>query len=386
MTFDMQTTKSMMALTGIDQITALLQQNRTDLQPIALAYGESDFPIHEYVNLALTSEEVNAVRGYSDILGRKQLREKISHFYASTLEVEIPTARICITDGATGALVLALGILVTPGSEVIIPAIRYSVYSRIIEMFGGRPIAAPLDQNFNVDLKRLAPLISEKTVAILVNSPGNPCGNITGLETLEAITSYGVPVIFDEVYQALTVSDSVAPSALELPGEHFIVNGLSKSFAVPGFRVGFLIVPSRYLNAAQSLKATLNPSTSNTAQILAERLLSNANSVLEAHRAYIRHSRDAFLSVCKHYEIRLVTEPRAGFYGMLDLEGCADSMTVAQLLAKEYAVAVAPGIDFTQNDPSFLRVNFTGNTSEVEEAVRRIAVCIKAIKNGEHHF
>ena len=229
---------------GIDKISTLLDRNssHSQLRPISLAFGQSNFPIQEYLDLSLQAKEVETLLGYGEIRGQMSLREKISNFYASTSNkenpprppferggsVEVPPERILITDGATGALVLALGLLVRPGSEVIIPAVGYAAYPRIVGVFGGIPRPAPLDAEFNLDRRRLPDLITSKTAAIILNSPGNPHGNIASLETLAEIASLGIPVIFDEVYQHSTFSDSSAPSATELPGENFVVNGFSQ--------------------------------------------------------------------------------------------------------------------------------------------------------------
>ncbi len=222
---------------GIDQISILLAGKKSHWRPISLAFGQSDFPIQEYLDLTLQAKEVEKVLGYGDIGGQMSLREKISSFYASSLGVDIPAAQILITDGATGALVLALGLLVRPGSEVIIPAVGYAAYPRIVQMFAGIPISASLDAEFNLSPHRLPDLITAKTAAIIVNSPGNPYGNIASLDLLAEIASMGIPVIFDEVYQLMTFGGDFAPSGTQLSGQHFVINGFAKSFAVPGFGV-----------------------------------------------------------------------------------------------------------------------------------------------------
>jgi aspartate/methionine/tyrosine aminotransferase len=370
---------------GIDKIYTLLNQNpsHSQLQPIYLAFGQSNFPIWEYVDLSLHAKEVQNVLGYGDIRGQIELREQISSFYSSTLDVNIPAARILITDGATGALALALKLLVRSGSEVIIPAVGYSAYSRIVRVFGGIPIRAPLDAEFNLDPHRLPNLITAKTTAIIVNSPGNPHGNIASLEMLGEIASLGIPVIFDEVYQCMTFTDSVAPSATQLPEEHFVINGFSKSFAVPGLRMGFLIVPSCYVEVAESLKVLLNICPNLPGQLLGKRLLERSDAVLDAHRRYLRSSRDIFLAAASCYSLPLLNHPLAGFYSIIDLPKHIDSMTAACTLATEYAVATAPGTDFAEKDPRFLRVNFAGSPADVKEAMGRIAKYLQNIEGYE---
>lgn len=367
---------------GIDKISTLLDRNAShyQLRPISLAFGQSHFPIQEYLDLSLQTKQVETLLGYGEIRGQMSLREKISNFYASNSNVELPPERILITDGATGALVLALGLLVRPGSEVIIPAVGYAAYPRIVGVFGGIPIPAPLDAEFNLDCRRLHDLITTKTAAIILNSPGNPYGNIASLEMLAEIASFGIPVIFDEVYQHNTFSDSSAPSATQLPGEHFVVNGFSKSFAVPGLRVGFLIVPTPYLEAAESLKVLLNICPNLPGQVLAEQLVERSRLLLNAHRSYLSRCRDLFLKACSRHTLPLLNYPQAGFYGIIDLPKKVDSMTAARMLAGEYGVATAPGSDFAEIDPGFLRVNFAGSSADVEEAVGRIAKCLQKIR------
>lgn len=366
---------------GIDNISTMLAGNKSDWRPISLAFGQSDFPIQEYVDLTIRAPEVERVLGYGDIGGQMSLREKISSFYADTLKVDIPAARILITDGATGALVLALGLLVRPGSEVIIPAIGYAAYRRTVQMFGGIPISAPLDAEFNLSRHRLPDLITAKTAAIILNSPGNPYGNIASLEMLAEIASFGIPVISDEVYQFITLEGDFAPSATQLPGEHFVVNGFAKSFAVPGLRIGFAIVPSSLAEAAQSLKVLLNICPSLPGQLLASRLLERSEVLLKEHRSYLRRSRKFFLATCDRYSLPAIVNSQAGFYGIIELPEGMDSMKAASMLVKDYAVATAPGTDFAETDPGFLRVNFTKSPSDVSEGVRRITKFLEKVRD-----
>jgi len=359
----------------IDKICTLWQQhaNSSQLQPISLAFGQSNFPVWEYADLTLQAEEIEQVVGYGDIRGQISLREKISHFYETVLGVHVSPKQILITDGATSALVLALGIFVTPSKEVIVPEVAYSSYARVINLFKGKPVWAPLDENFNLDSDRLSDLITDKTVAIICNSPGNPHGNISSLELLAEVASLGVPVIFDEVYQCTTFTDTFAPSALQLLGEHFIINGFAKSFAVPGLRMGFAIVPSCYIEAAENLKVLLNLCPNLPGQLLVERLLAQSKIVLNAHRHYLHSCRDNFLKVSSHHMLPLLNYPQAGFYGIIALPKHIDSMTAAEILAVDYAIATVPGTDFSEQDPHFLRINFTGNMADVDEALLRIA-------------
>jgi aspartate/methionine/tyrosine aminotransferase len=190
---------------------------------------------------------------------------------------------------------------------------------------------------------------------------------------LAEIASLGIPVIFDEVYQSMTFA---APSATQLLKEHqahFVINGFSKSFAVPGLRIGFVVVPSRYLEAAESLKVLLNICPNLPGQLLAERLLEQSEVVLNAHRRYLGRCRDIFLNACSRHSLPLLNYPQAGFYGLIDLPENIDSMTAARILAVEYAVGTAPGADFAEKEQGFLRVNFAGSAANVEEAVGRLA-------------
>lgn len=368
---------------GIDKISTVLAGNKSHRRPISLAFGQSDFPIQEYIDLTIQAKEADKVLGYGDIGGEMSLREKISSFYASTLGVDIPAAQILITDGATGALFLALRLLVYPGSEVIIPAVGYGAYRRTVQMFGGIPISAPLDAEFNLSPHRLPDSIAAKTAAIIVNSPGNPYGNTASLEMLADIASFGIPVIFDEVYQLMTLAGDLAPSGTQLPGEHFVVNGFAKSFAVPGLRIGYLIVPSSLAKAAQSMKVLLNICPNLPGQLLIERVLENSGMLLKAHRSYLRRSYKVFLAACDRYSVPVLRNSQAGFYGIIPLPEGIDSMKAASILAKDYAVATAPGKDFAASDPGFLRVNFTKNPQDVSEGVQRIAEFLAKV-NPEH--
>ena len=369
---------------GMDEISTMLSNNVSDsgFRVISLAFGQSDFPVWEHINFDFQAAEMETNLHYGDTQGEVSLRKKISDFYASNFNIDSPATRILITDGATGALALTLGMLVSRGDEVIIPEVGYAAYSRIIAIFGGVPIPAPLDENFNLDVRRLPDLITSNTAAIIVNSPGNPHGNISDLSALAEMASLGIPAIFDEVYQCATFDGVFAPSATQLPEQHFVINSFSKAFAAPGLRMGFVIVPSRYAEAARSMKVSLNICPNRLGQVLAEQLLDHSRKILRAHSRYLKRHYDIFLNASSTLSLPVIDVPQAGFYGMIQLPEHIDSMTAGRTLAVDYAVGTAPGIDFSEKDPGFLRVNITVGSKNLKEALARMASALQKMTHN----
>lgn len=232
-------------------------------------------------------------------------------------------------------------------------------------------------------MEKLPDLISNKTRAILINSPSNPHGACLSLKELEAIGSLGVPVIFDEVYQSLSLSDEVIPSAINFSKGHFLVNSFSKSLAIAGFRLGYLIVPEEKVQVMTNVKAILNMCTSLPSQLLTECLLQHWDKLLKKHRAMLRQNWSIFQHTINALGLKLRSQPKAGFFALVDVADVhQDSIEISRELARYYALASVPGIDFQDSNHNFLRLNFACDSDQIKLGLFRLAQYLKFARKG----
>jgi (5-formylfuran-3-yl)methyl phosphate transaminase len=342
--------------------------------PVNLCMGSSAFDVRSQVSLALEDPEVS-LSAYLDPRGIAPLREAIAKYYLQQHKVVINPDRIIVTDGALGAIHISFLLLAASSDEVLVPEIAFPVFRDFIAMRGAHAVSVPADY----DLAAVRAAVTSRTRALVVNSPSNPLGTVVSRTRLEALCSLGIPVISDEVYVDFGF-DVEAPSAVPYADDHFIVGSLSKAFGVPALRIGYLVVPPRWLEPAIAIKATTNVCTSLPAQLLARRLLAAGDRIIAAHREHVRQNRDHVVSWCEREGLRLRDVPAAGFYCNLfpDTPIAGGSLALARRLVDELGVAVFPGSDFADPDPGFVRINYARSQAELDMALPRL----KALLTG----
>lgn len=339
---------------------------------IDTCFGMSAFLTERHFELALPPESA-LVQAYGEPAGEHALRAWIAEAVSERHHTDVDPRRVCISDGATGALLLALGVLAEPDSEVIIPSVCFPVFRMLPRFLGVRAVEGPLTDRHNYDVAALRRAITRRTRAILVNSPLNPLGGALSHSELAEIASWGVPVVSDEVYTELAYDAPLASMLDVAPSSAFVINSMSKTYALPGLRIGYVISPARFAGPVRELKAVVNICTNRPAQQLARRVLETRRALIQTHCAYLRERRDLFLGCADRLEIPLVARPRAGIYGVLDAsELGASSLEVALQLVEQQGVAVAAGVDFAAPDPRFLRINFAVERPSLTAALTRI--------------
>jgi len=368
---------------AMDEVTEVLDgADHGQLEPINFNKGVSSFNPFDHVHTQLTGSRLGEHVTYGEINGLDRLRRLICRHYQEKFDYDLNPKRVCITDGASGALTIAMAILLKTGGEMVLPQSCYPIYNVMAKIFKARCRPASMRDGSHLDLERLPKQISRRTKAIIINSPSNPHGVYLRAAELEAIADLGVPVIFDEVYQSLPLVDETIPSAIHYSDRHMIVSSLSKSLAIAGFRVGYLIVPESFVQAVTNVKAVLNMCTSLPSQILAEHLLHHWDDLLEKHCAILRHNWWLFDQTARRLGLRLRSDPKAGFFGLVDVAGSgSDARQISLDLARNHALGATPGIDFQDSDHAFLRLNFACPTHQIEAGLMRLAVYLERLRN-----
>jgi len=351
---------------------------------IHLEVGEPDFataePILEAAQRFLSGGHVH----YTAALGLQQLREAISGHYHTRYGLEISPARIVVTAGASGALLLALGVLVSPGDEWLLPDPGYPCNRHFVRLLEGRPVSLAVNaaSNYQPTATQVAASWTDKTRGLLVASPANPTGTLLAAETMAALAGIvakrGGTLLADEIYHGLSYGVD-AMSALAISDEVFVINSFSKYFGMTGWRLGWLVAPQRYVREIEKLAQNLYIAPSTVAQHAALAAFHPATTaILEARRHEFSLRRDILLPGLRELGFKIAAEPQGAFYVYADSSAlAADSDTLARQLLQEGGVAATPGLDFGNNDPQgHMRFAYTIERSRIEEGLARMAAAL----------
>lgn len=351
---------------------------------IHLEVGEPDFataePILEAAQRFLTGGHVH----YTAALGLQALREAISGHYHTRYGLEISPTRIVVTAGASGALLMALGVLVNPGDEWLLPDPGYPCNRNFVRLLEGQPVSLPVNSasNFQPSATQISTSWSGKTRGLLVASPTNPTGTVLAHETLTAIAGIvanrGGTLLVDEIYHGLTYGID-AKSALAISDDVFVINSFSKYFGMTGWRLGWLVVPDRYVREIEKLAQNLYIAPSTVAQHAAlAAFRPETTAILEGRRHEFSLRRDVLLPGLRDLGFKVAAEPQGAFYVYADSSGlAADSDQLARQLLTEAGVAATPGLDFGNNHPQeHMRFAYTIERHRIEEGLARMAAVL----------
>jgi len=342
--------------------------------------GEPDFPTPAPIVTAAQAHLAGGRVFYTPALGLPELREAISAFYRTRYGVDVPAARIVVTAGASGALLLALACLAAPGSEWLLTDPGYPCNRHFVRSFEGVPVGIPVgaQSNFQPTLADLERHWNERTAGALFASPANPTGTMLDAGTLAAIAGFvrqrGGQLIVDEIYHGLTYGKD-APTALQFGDDIFVVQSFSKYFNMTGWRLGWLVVPERFARDVEKLAQNLFIAPSTPAQYAALAAFHpETTAILESRRAEFRRRRDFLAPELERLGFRLSARPEGAFYIYADCSALTDdSEHFAHTLLETAGVAVTPGLDFGTHAPErHLRFAYATEIGRLGEAIERI--------------
>ncbi len=317
---------------------------------------------------------------YTPALGLPQLREAISGFYRQRYGIDVPPVRIVVTAGASGALMLALGVLVDPGDEWLLPDPGYPCNRHFVRLLEGRPVSLPVSaaSNYQPAAEAVSAAWESKTRGLLIASPANPTGTVIDPRTLAElagiVANRGGSLVVDEIYHGLTYG-TTATSALNLGEDVFVINSFSKYFGMTGWRLGWLVAPQRHVREIEKLAQNLYIAPSTLAQQAALAAFQPETiAILEERRREFEARRDLILPGLEQLGFRIAAKPQGAFYVYADSsELGADSQILAERLLDEAGVAATPGLDFGDNAPRHhMRFAYTVEQGRIAEGLERM--------------
>lgn len=353
---------------------------------VHMEVGEPDFPTPQPVVDAAIEFIRRGDIHYTPALGIPPLRAAIAAFYRKRYGIEIAAERVAVTSGASAALLLALGVLVEPGAEVLLGDPGYPCNRHFVRAFEGTPRGLPVDAQtgYQPTAEQMAAAWTEHTRAALIASPANPTGTLLDPAELGRIAAVvaqrGGTLIADEIYHGLTYGCD-ATTALAADSEAWIVGSFSKYFGMTGWRLGWLVVPPSHLREVEKLAQNLYIAPSTPAQYAALAAFDSTTiAVLEERRAEFAARRDFLLPALRSIGFAIPAEPQGAFYLYADISALADDgHRFAQRLLEEAGVAITPGIDFGSNSPrQHVRFAYTTSRPRLEIGVSRIERFLRA--------
>lgn len=347
---------------------------------IHLEIGEPDFrtpqPVIDAAKRALDTHRMY----YTSALGLAELREAISGFYRTRYGIDVPASRIVVTAGSSAALLLAFGVLLNEGDEVLLADPGYPCNRHFARTLGAVPFPIPVGPatRYQLDTETARRHWGASTRMAMVASPANPTGTlvphdeIAGLAALARETSG--TLLVDEIYHGLTYGMD-ARTAAECGEDVLVVNSFSKYFQMTGWRLGWLVAPEGLVRDIETLAQNLFISPSAVAQHAALACFAPETiAILEERRGELDARRRFLVPALESLGLRVPVVPEGAFYVYADCSALtADSFEFARSVLKEAHVAITPGKDFGRHEPErHIRIAYTQPIDRLEEAVGRI--------------
>lgn len=355
----------------------------TDIEGIIkLTLGEPDFNTPEHVKTAAHDAIKNNFSHYSGMAGLTDVREAATFFIKQKYGLSYnPTSEILVTVGATEAISASLLSILEPGDKVLLPAPIYPGYEPVITLAQAKPIYIDTTSNQFV----LTPEMIEAAMlehgdqvkAIILNYPSNPTGVTYNREEVKAIAEvlkkYSVFVISDEIYSELTYEDQHVSIAEFIPNQTILINGLSKSHAMTGWRIGFIFGPLDLIAEIIKVHQYLVTAASTISQKAAVRALIEGMNDAAVMKEEYRERRDFVYGKMASFGFE-VARPNGAFYIFAKIpEGYEqDSMKFCVDLAKQQAIAIIPGVAFGKEGEGYVRISYAADFDTLKEAMKRI--------------
>jgi aspartate aminotransferase len=359
---------------------------------IGFGAGEPDFPTPDYiVEAAVEAARDPKNHRYSPAGGLPEMKQAIVDKTKRDSGYEIEPSQVLVTNGGKHAVYNAFATLLDPGDEVLLPAPYWTTYPEAIKLAGGVPVEVLADetQNYLVTAEQLEAARTEKTKALVFCSPSNPTGSVDSPEAVEAIgrwaLEHGIWVITDEIYEHLTYGDTKSTSlpvaVPELADTTVVLNGVAKTYAMTGWRVGWMIGPKDVIKAAANLQSHQTSNVCNIAQRAAIAALTGDLTAVEEMKVAFDRRRRTMVQMLNEIPGVECPEPTGAFYAYPSVKGvlgkpingrtATSSAELAEIILEEAEVAVVPGEAF--GAPGYLRLSYALGDDDLAEGVSRIA-------------
>ncbi len=358
---------------------------------IGFGAGEPDFPTPDYI-VDAAAEACRDTRNhrYTPAGGLPELKTALAAKTLRDSGYEIEPAQVLVTNGGKQAIYESFAAILDPGDEVVVPAPYWTTYPESIRLAGGVPVPVVADEttNYQVSVEQLEAARTERTKMVLFVSPSNPTGAVYPREQVEAIgrwaVEHGLWVMTDEIYEHLVYGDaeftSLPAAVPALRDKCVVVNGVAKTYAMTGWRVGWVIGPKDVIKAATNLQSHATSNVSNVAQVAAMAAVSGDLDAVAKMRTAFDRRRRTIVRMLNEIDGVVCPEPQGAFYVYPSVKGLlgkelrgkrpATSVELAEVILEEAEVAVVPGEAF--GTPGYLRLSYALGDEDLAEGVSRM--------------
>ena len=359
---------------------------------IGFGAGEPDFPTPDYiVEAAVTACRVPRFHKYTPAGGLPELRAAIAEKTARDSGLQVDASQVLVTNGGKQAVYEAFAALLDPGDEVLVPTPYWTTYPESIKLAGGVPVFVTADEStgYRVSVEQLEAARTDRTKVLLFVSPSNPTGAVYTRDQIAEIGRWaaeqGLWVITDEIYEHLVYGDaefhSMPVVVPELVDRTLVLNGVAKTYAMTGWRVGWMIGPQDVIKAATNLQSHATSNVANVSQAAAlAAVTGDLSAVAEMRKAFDRRRR-TMVRMLNEIPGVVCPEPEGAFYAYPSVKALlgkeirgkrpATTVELAELILTEVEVALVPGEAF--GTPGYFRLSYALGDEDLVEGVSRVA-------------
>lgn len=368
------------------------------LDVIGFGAGEPDFDTPRYIKSAARDALDAGMTKYTPVAGTVELRTEIQQKLLHDNGLDYELADIIVSSGAKQCLFNALSAILDPGDEVLLPSPCWVSYPEMVRMAGGVPVMVKGDEanGFLVDADALRPHVTERTKALILNSPNNPSGSVCSRALLEGIAALAVEkqfyVISDEIYEKLIYDGeahvSIASLGDEIRAQTIVVNGVSKSYAMTGWRIGYAAGPKPVIRAMTAFQSHSTSNPNSIAQHAAAVALTNGEKFMHDSLVEFDARRRLMHQLISEIPGLSAALPKGAFYMMLNISALIGkslngrairgSDDFAEMLLESQKVAVVPARAF--GDDRYVRLSYATSRDKITLGLARIAEFVKELE------
>ena len=380
------------------QIDARAKEMRaTGLDVIGFGAGEPDFPTPQHICDAAREALDLGMTRYTPAAGTKELHKAICEKLRRDNDMTYTYGDILVSSGAKHTLFTILQGIIDPGDEVLIPTPCWVSYPEMVRMAGGVPIFIPADEstNFIPTSRDIASRVTRRTKAIIITSPSNPNGSVWEQEQLQFVADLAVShpfyVISDEIYEKLIYDGrkhlSIAQLGEQIKAQTFLVNGMSKAYAMTGWRIGYVAGPRHEITAMANFQSQATSNANTIAQYAAMKALQGDQSCVDEMVKEFEKRRDLMVERINAIPGISCRKPQGAFYIMMNIKQLLgrtyngrvleSSMDFAELLLAEKQVAVVPGVAFEAE--GYCRLSYAVSADQINRGLDRIEEFVRTL-------
>ncbi len=358
---------------------------------ISYAAGEPDFATPDHiVEAAVAAARDPRNHRYTPAAGLPELREAVAEKTLRDSGLEVAPGQVIITNGGKHAVFQAVATIIGEGDEMLLPSPFWTTYPEVVRLAGGVPVEvfAGSDQGYLVTVEQLEAARTPRTKALMFVSPSNPTGAVYSAEQTRAIgewaAEHGIWIISDEIYQALTYDGeravSIVEAVPELADRTILVNGVAKTYAMTGWRVGWMVGPKDVIAAASNLQSHLTSNVANVSQRAALAALTGPQEAVATMREAFDRRRRVAVAELNRIPGMVTPTPTGAFYVYPDVTALlgrewhgvtpTSSLELAELLLEQAEVAAVPGEAFGPS--GYLRFSYALGDAELLEGIQRL--------------